>query len=72
MTKLLTEDFEKAARLPDGLQDEIATELLEELAWEGRWERALADSGGAVDELARKAIAEHEAGRTREAGFDDL
>ncbi len=72
MTKLLAEVFEKASRLPESLQDQLARDLLDELAWESRWEKTLAESGSKVDELAEKAVAEHKAGRTKEAGFDEL
>ncbi len=72
MTKLLAEVFEKVSRLPESLQDQLARDLLEELAWEGRWEKTLAGSHGKVDELAGKAVADFKAGRTREAGFDEL
>ncbi len=72
MTKLLTEAFEEASRLPEGLQDQLARELLDELASEGRWETTLAESQSKVDQLAEKALAEYKAGRTKEAGFDEL
>ncbi len=72
MTKLLTEAFEEASRLPEGLQDQLARELLDELAGESRWETTLAESQSKVDQLAEKALAEHKAGRTKEAGFDEL
>ena len=72
MTKLLTEVFEEASRLPDSLQDQLARELLDELAHESRWDKALAESQGKVDQLAEKAVAEFKAGRTKEAGFDEL
>ena len=72
MTKLLAEVFEEASRLPEGLQDQLARELLDGLAWESRWDKALAGSHGKVDQLAEKAIAEYEAGRTKKAGFDEL
>ncbi len=72
MTKLLTEVFERASRLPESLQDQLARELLDELASESRWERTLAESQDKVDRLAEKAVAEYKAGRTKEAGFDEL
>jgi hypothetical protein len=72
VTKLLAEAFEEASRLPDDLQDQLARDLLDELAGEGRWDRALAESGDKLDALAERAVAEYEAGRTKEAGFDEL
>lgn len=72
MTKLLAEAFEKVSRLPETLQDQLARELLDELAWESRWDEALAESHSRADQLAEKAVAEFKAGRTKEAGFDEL
>ncbi len=72
MTKLLAQAFEKASELPENLQDELARELLAELAGEALWDQTLAESAEAVDTLARQALEEHRAGRTRKMGFDGL
>jgi len=72
MTKLLAEAFEKASKLPENLQDELARDLLEELAGEARWDQTLAQSADALDEMAEQALKEHRAGRTKRMGFDKL
>lgn len=72
MTKLLSEAFERASELPEHLQDEFARQLLEELAWEARWDQTLAESGDAIDKMAEEALKEFRAGKTREMGFDEL
>jgi hypothetical protein len=72
MTKLLAEAFEKASELPENLQDELARELLQDLAGEALWDQTLAESAEAVDKLAEQALKEHRAGRTRKMGFDEL
>jgi hypothetical protein len=72
MTKLLAQAFEKASELPENLQDELARELLQELAGEALWDQTLAESAEAVDKLAEQALKEHRAGRTRKMGFDEL
>jgi len=72
MTKLLAEAFEKASRLPENLQDELARELIEELAGEARWDQTLAESADTVDKMAEQALKEHRAGRTKRMGFDKL
>ncbi len=72
MTKLLAQAFEKASELPENLQDELARELLQELAGEALWDQTLAESTEAVDKLAEQALKEHRAGRTRKMGFDEL
>ena len=72
MTKLLTEAFEKASSLPEDLQDQLAQEFLEEIAWEARWDETLAGSQDKLDRLAEKAGQEYRAGKTKEMGFDEL
>jgi hypothetical protein len=72
MTKLLAQAFAKASELPENLQDELARELLQELAGEALWDQTLGESAGAVDKLAEQALKEHRAGRTRKMGFDEL
>ncbi|MGW8257904.1 MAG: hypothetical protein ACWGMZ_10500 [Thermoguttaceae bacterium] len=72
MTKLLAEAFQRASELPENLQDELACELIEEIEWEDRWDKTLAESQDKIDQLAQKAIEEFKAGKTREMGFDEL
>jgi len=72
MTKLLSDAFEKASELPEDLQDELARMLLDELAWEARWDQTLADSSAKLDELADEALKDYRAGRTKEMGFDEV
>lgn len=72
MTELLAQAFEKASRLPQDLQDQLARELLEEIEWESSWDRTLANSQEKLERLADKAEHEYRAGKVRESGFDDL
>jgi len=72
MTDLLAQAFAKASELPESLQDELARELLDGLVGEARWNAALADSAEKLDEMAEQALKEHQAGRTKEIGFDKL
>jgi len=72
MTKLLSDAFEKASQLPENLQDELARILLEELAWEGRWNQTLDESTDKLDRMAADALKDYRAGRTKEMGFDQL
>ena len=55
MTKLLEEAFEKASRLPGRLQDILATEFIEEIEWESKWDSTLEQSQDLLDRLAAKA-----------------
>jgi hypothetical protein len=71
MTKLLSQAFEKASELPEALQDQLARELLEELAGEARWDQALEQSPDVIDQMAEEALKEYRAGRTKEMGIDE-
>jgi hypothetical protein len=46
MTRLLETAFERASRLPGGLQDELAAQLLEDIEGELKWDETL--TSGAV------------------------
>lgn len=72
MTTLLTKAFERAAELPEEVQNQIATELLEEIDSELRWTRAFEDSADKLAELGKKAAKEFHSGLTQELGLDDL
>jgi hypothetical protein len=72
MTILLKQAFEKASQLPDDLQDQLAQEVLEDIAGELQWDTTLAQSEALLEKLAEQALQEFEAGRTRPQGFDEL
>jgi hypothetical protein len=72
MTKLLEQAFKEAAELPANEQDLLASRLLAELAAEDEFDRALANSGEKLAQLAEHAVAEHRAGLTHELDPDQL
>jgi hypothetical protein len=72
MTLLLKQAFEKASQLPEELQDQLAQEVLEDIAGELQWDTTLAQSEDLLEQLAAQALQEFEAGRTRPQGFDEL
>ncbi len=72
MTSLLQKAFEKASSLPLNLQDMLAKEMLDEIAWEEKWDDSLEKSKSEIDELARKAMLKYKAGKTVAKGFDEL
>ena len=72
MTKLLAEAFDKASKLSEGIQDDLARQLIDEIEWEARWDKTLATSHEKLDRLADKALQEYRAGKTKEMGFDEL
>jgi hypothetical protein len=72
MTKLLEKAFSEAAKLPEPEQDALAAAILDELASERRWDELFERSGDILSELAKEALAEHRAGRTRALDPDKL
>jgi hypothetical protein len=72
MTALLQEAFKKASALPTEVQELVAKELIEEIEWETRWDRTLAESQHVLDQLTTRAMQEYREGKTEEKGFDEL
>lgn len=72
MTSLLQKAFEAASGLPEEAQDQLASQLLQELADEAKWDAAFAASADKLELLAAEALEEYRAGRTEELGFDQL
>ena len=52
MTLLLKQAFEKASQLPEELQDQLAQEVLEDIAGELQWDATLAQSEDLLEQLA--------------------
>jgi hypothetical protein len=72
MTARLQEAFQKASGLPEDVQELVATQLLDEIAWESQWDDTLANSQPLLDRLTAKAMREYQEGKTEEKGFDAL
>ena len=70
MVTRLKDAFEKASKLPESAQEQLAQQLLEDIEGEAKWDETLASSHDLIDDLAAKAIEAHRAGKTREGGFD--
>jgi len=70
MTRSLKKAFEAASKLPEAEQDALAAAILEELESERRWDELFQRSADTLAKLAKEAIAEDHAGRTRP--LDDL
>jgi len=72
MTVLLQKAFQKAAVLPDDMQDMLALEFLQEIEWQMQWDTTLENSQSALEKLTAKAMLEYQEGKTIEMGFDEL
>ena len=73
MTSLLLQAFEKAQSLPEYLQDEFATQFLEDIESEMLWLQTLSQpQPSKLDQLATKALNNSLNGKTKILGFDQL
>jgi hypothetical protein len=72
MTKVLEKAFDEASKLSESEQNALGEWLLTEIESEREWEQAFARSQGVLADLARKALAEHRRGETKELDPDDL
>ena len=72
MTQLLEKALSEISKLDEPEQDALASILLEEIASEERWSRLFDESQDILSSLADEALAEHAAGRRREAPLPDL
>ncbi len=72
MSKLLKQVFAEIEKLPESEQDDWAVWLLDDLKSERRWNKAFAQSGVQLEELAEKALSENRENRTKELDPDHL
>lgn len=72
MTHLLKEAFKAASDLPETDQDALASRVLQEIAWEKKWDAALAEKRATLRNLVQQAREDLRAGRVRELDPDDL
>ena len=72
MTEALSKAFAMATKLPEEIQNDIATQLMEDIEDELQWNNTLAGSQDQLAKLAHQALKEFKAGRTRKLGFDEL
>ena len=72
MTPILSKAFEKAAKLPDEIQEQVAKMLIEYIDFELEWDKTFENSQDQLAKLADKALEDYQAGRTKKMGFDEL
>lgn len=72
MTSLLQKAFEKASALNSDAQNLLAKQLLDDIESETRWDKTLQLSPDKLAKLADKAVDDYNAGRGKQAGFDEL
>ena len=65
MTQLLKKAFERASRLSEKEQNELARWLIFEIESERKWEKAYSESQDTLDKLADEALNEYSAGKTK-------
>lgn len=72
MTTILSKVIEKVEKLSPEMQNEIATQLLEDIENEQKWQEALLQSHNQLEILANKALDQSNKGNTKKIGFDEL
>ena len=72
MTRTLKQAFEAASRLSSDEQDVLAAQMLQEIAWEKKWESALTDDPEKLQSLVEEARQDIKAGRVQELNVDDI
>ncbi len=72
MTALLSQAFDKAAKLPEAIQEQIALQLLEDIDAESKWDQTFAETQNQLAKLADKALHDIKAGKAKKMGFDEL
>jgi len=72
MTQLLEKVFAEVGKLPELEQNALARWLLNELSSERRWDKAFAESEGALEKLADEALREHKKRKTHPIDPDIL
>jgi hypothetical protein len=72
MTALLEQAFAKASHLPRAMQEQLATQMLENIEGELKWDRTLAGSQQLLEKMAAKARRAKKLGKTIRKGFDAL
>ncbi len=72
MTQLLEKAINELSKLADDEQDSIANLILEEMKDERRWSRSFDQSKDKLDLLAREALDEYNAGKTKSIDPSDL
>jgi len=72
MTALLSQAFNKAAELPETVQEQIAQQLLEDIEAELKWDQTFARTQDQLAKLADKALQEIKAKRIKKVDFDEL
>ena len=66
MTRMLEKAFEAASKLPVLEQNVLARVLLDEIAFEQKWDALFAESEDVLALLAAEALQDEEQGKTRE------
>jgi len=72
MTANLTQLLEKAATLPDVIQEEIALQWLDDIENELQWQATLEQPQPKLEQLALAALQQAKQGKTIKKGFDEL
>ncbi|GEM_PF-1692360 len=73
MTAILAKAFKQASKLPAPLQEQLASQLLDDMAGEAKWDAALASptSQQLLETMATRALKASRTGKTHRKGFGE-
>jgi hypothetical protein len=72
MTASLQKAFVKASHLPQAVQEQLAEQMLQDIAGELKWDKTLEKSQDLLEEMAKRARLAQRRGKTVSKGFDEL
>jgi hypothetical protein len=72
MTALLEKAFARASDLPRDVQEQLARQMLQDIAGESKWNKTLAKSQKLLESMAAGARRAQRQGKIVKKGFDEL
>jgi hypothetical protein len=72
MTRTVSKLVDELSKLPDDVQEHWAEQWLKDLHDEEAWDESFKNSQDTLAQLADQALKEHQAGKTKAMGFDEL
>ena len=72
MTNSLFKAFEKANQLSENDQEQLASQIIDDIKNELKWEKTLKNPSSKLRVIAKKSLKEYKSGKTKQLVFDDL
>ena len=72
MTELLSKAIDKTSLLSENLQNQLASEIIDEIEYEVKWDKSFADSQDLLEIMADTGIKQFKMKERENIGFDKL